>query len=68
MALFVAFSIVWCGPAFAYIHPNSSGLVFQIFAPLATLFMAGVFFVRDRLERVCRAAFRWAKKLSTIRE
>lgn len=52
-------------PAFAYIDPNAGGLLFQILAPLAALFGAGVVFAREQIVRLfgnVRTRLAWWRK------
>jgi hypothetical protein len=60
----LAFSMCfWSGPASAYVDPNASGLLFQILAPIVTLVMAAVVFVRSRIADAWRALYEWGKRV-----
>ncbi len=54
----------WCTPAFAYIDPNASSILFQMFAPVAAVFALTMLFLRDKAS----AAWRWvASRLFGLR-
>jgi len=67
-ALVALLMCFWCEPASAYVDPNASGLLFQILAPIVTLAMTGIIFVRSRLADGWRALRRWIKKIGTVEE
>ena len=58
-----ACGLLWTAPAFAYIDPNASSIVFQMLAPLAATATTGILFMRRQLARIWREIAAWSRKI-----
>lgn len=45
--------------AWAYVDPAAGGLLFQIAAPIVTIVVAGLVYLRDRICRMASRAYLW---------
>jgi hypothetical protein len=61
-ALAMIFILSWCGECWAYIDPNAGGFLWQILAPLASIFVSFLFYCRNEIRKLAKSIRnRWKK-------
>jgi hypothetical protein len=61
ITIIVLAGLVVTTPAYAYIDPNSGGLIFQILTPILALATAGIAFTGRTIRRGCGTLYRALK-------
>ncbi len=59
----VILGLVISNAAYAYMDPNSGGLIFQLVTPILAVIASGIAFTRRQISRACLSLFRAARGL-----
>lgn len=61
-AIALILMLSWRGECWAYIDPNAGGFLWQILAPLASIFLSFLFYCRKEIRRLAKSVRdRWKK-------